>query len=93
MKSTLSKIGVRDSANLTITEILRVEHRTLRELMAVERWLLAGVSPNALRERAAMLEVALNTHATREEELLFASLRARSDTAPIWSRIWNAKFG
>ena len=73
---------VTDSANLTLTEILRVEHRTLRELMAaMERWLLDHVSPDALRERAAMLEVALDTHATREEKLLFDLLRPRSETA------------
>ena len=73
---------VTDRGDLTITEILRVEHRTLRELMAaMERWMLDHVSPDALRERAAMLEVALDTHATREEKHLFDPLRPRSDTA------------
>ncbi len=70
------------NTNLTITEILRVEHRMLRELTAaMERWLIDPVSPDALRERAMMLEVALEAHATREEELLFAPLRTRSETA------------
>ncbi len=73
---------IADSGDLTITEILRVEHRTLRELMAaMERWLLGHVSPDALRERAALLEVALDTHAAREERLLFDPLRPRSETA------------
>jgi len=82
MEPILSKIRVVDGADLTITEILRVEHRTLRELMAaMERWLLDRMPPEALRERAAMLEVALDTHATREEELLFAPLRSKSEAA------------
>ncbi len=82
MQATSKNFRVTDSANLTLTDILRVEHRTLRELMAaMERWLLDHVSPDALRERAAMLEVALDTHAAREEELLFAPLRTRSETA------------
>jgi hemerythrin-like domain-containing protein len=82
MQSTSKIFHVTDSTNLTITDILRVEHRTLRELMAaMENWLLGQVSSDALRERAAMLEVALDTHATREEEFLFASLRTRSEIA------------
>ncbi len=82
MQSIPEILRVTDSGDLTITEILRVEHRTLRELMAaMERWLLDQVSPEALRERAATLEVALDTHATREEEWLFAPLRTRSEAA------------
>lgn len=85
MESDLSKIRVTDSADLTITEILRVEHRTLRELMAaMERWLVGQVSPDARRERTAMLEVAVDTHATREEQLLYAALQTRSETARHW---------
>lgn len=73
---------ITDSGALTLTEILRVEHRTLRELMAaMETWLLQKSSIDALRERAALLEIALDTHAAREEEALFASLRARSESA------------
>ncbi len=82
MQSLPQIFRITDSGDLTLTEILRVEHRTLRELMAaMERWLLGQVSPDALRERAAMLEVALDTHATREERLLFDPLRPRSETA------------
>jgi hemerythrin-like domain-containing protein len=82
MESGLSRIHVTDDGDLTIIEILRVEHRVLRELMAtMERWLLDRVSSDALRERTAMLEVALDTHATREEQWLFASLRTHSEAA------------
>ncbi|RIK25909.1 MAG: hypothetical protein DCC52_10785 [Chloroflexi bacterium] len=67
---------------LTIISILLVEHRTLRELMeAMSQWLIAGISTQAKRERAAVLSVALDAHARREEEELFKSLRARSVTA------------
>lgn len=66
----------------TITSILLIEHRLLRELMqAMERPLLAKMPAAALRERAAMLDVALDTHATREEEQLFPQLRTRSERA------------
>lgn len=66
----------------TITSILLIEHRLLRELMhAMEQSLLAGMSAAALRERAAMLDVALDTHAIREEEQLFPQLRTRSGRA------------
>ncbi|MCL4487111.1 MAG: hemerythrin domain-containing protein [Chloroflexi bacterium] len=82
MQAVEQVFRVTDRGDLTITEILRVEHRTLRELMAAtERWLLAQVAPDALRERAALLEVALDTHAAREEDQLFAPLRSRSETA------------
>lgn len=65
-----------------ITSILLIEHRLLRELMqAMERALLAKMSAAALRERATMLEVALDTHATREEEQLFTQMRTRSERA------------
>lgn len=85
MESDLSKIRVTDSADLTITAILRVEHRTLRELMAaMERWLLGQVTPEARRERAALLKVAVDTHATREEQLLYEVLQTRSETARHW---------
>lgn len=73
---------VREDMRLTVTYILLVEHRLLRELMqAMEHALLAGVPADALRERAAMLEVALEAHAAREEEQLFTPLRTRSETA------------
>lgn len=66
----------------TITSILLIEHRLLRELMqAMEKPLLAEMPAAALRERAVMLDVALDTHAIREEEQLFPQLRTRSERA------------
>jgi DUF438 domain-containing protein len=65
-----------------ITTVLLIEHRLLRELMtAMNSWLLADTAPEALRERAAVLAVALDVHAKREEDQLFAPLRARSEGA------------
>ncbi len=67
---------------LPITRVLLVEHRLLRELMqAVERALLAKIPSAEMRQRATMLDVALDTHALREEEQLFAPLRTPSDAA------------
>lgn len=41
---------------MSITDSLRVEHRRLRVLLeATCGWLVAGVSPGALRERAVVL--------------------------------------
>jgi Hemerythrin HHE cation binding domain len=69
-------------AELTIISILLVEHRMLRELMeAMSQWLVAGISPEAIRERTTVLAIALDTHARREEQELFDPLRARSETA------------
>ena len=71
-----------EQAGVAITSVLLIEHRVLRELMAeMERALLAKMSPATLRGSALMLEVALDNHATREEEQLFARVRTRSDTA------------
>ncbi len=65
-----------------ITRVLLIEHRLLRELMqAMERALLAKVPSTALQQRAILLDVALDTHALREEEQLFAQMRDRSDAA------------
>ncbi len=73
---------IQEEIRLPITSILLVEHRMLRELMqAMERALLANMPGEALRERAAMLEVALDQHATREEDQLLTPLRTRSETA------------
>ncbi len=47
----------------------------------MERALLAKVPSAALRQRATLLDVALDTHALREENQLYASLRPRSDAA------------
>lgn len=46
---------------------------------AMRRWLNESVEPDKLRERAVMLEAALNIHSAREERQLFAPLRAHSD--------------
>lgn len=78
----MESILIKDSPRLAITSILLVEHRMLRELMgAMESALLANVPADALRERAAMLEIAVDRHAAREEEQLLALLRTRSETA------------
>ena len=71
-----------DAPHLAITSILLVEHRVLRELMeAMEHALLANTPADSLRERAVMLEVALDRHATREEKQLLSLLRTRSERA------------
>jgi len=67
---------------MSITESLRIEHDLLRNMMeAMRRWLNESVEPDKLRERAVMLEAALNIHSAREERLLFAPLSASSDIA------------
>jgi hemerythrin-like domain-containing protein len=78
----LESIADQEQHHFRITSILRIEHRLLRELMqAMEHALLAKLPASALRERATMLEVALDTHATREEEQLFTQMRTRSERA------------
>ncbi len=58
---------IQEEIRLPVTSILLVEHRVLRELtQAMERALLANTPAEALRERAAMLEVALDRHAARD---------------------------
>lgn len=65
-----------------IINILLIEHWMLRELMhALEQALLAKLPSEALRERAAKLEIALDAHARREEAQLLDPLRTRSETA------------
>ena len=65
-----------------ITDVLRVEHRLLRALLeAMSGWLVSGMSPEVLRERAAVVAVALDDHARREEQQLFEPLRPRSEGA------------
>jgi hemerythrin-like domain-containing protein len=62
---------------MKITEALVVEHHLLRTLMdAMSQWLADGVADDVLRERAAILEVAIDDHAAREEQQLFAPLCA-----------------
>lgn len=78
----MESILLKDASRLAITSILLVEHRLLRELMrAMESALLANVPASALRERAAMLGIALDWHARREEDQLLTPLRTRSETA------------
>lgn len=78
----MESILLTDSPRLAITSILLVEHRMLRELMQMmEQALLAKAPAGSLRERAAMLETAVDRHASREEEQLLAPLRTRSETA------------
>lgn len=73
---------VRTFRGLTTISVILVEHRLLRELMhAMQEALLAHAPVESLRGRAALLEVAIDRHAAREEEQLFAPLRARSETA------------
>ncbi len=73
---------VTQERKLTLVSILLVEHRTLRELMgAMGRWLVDGISKEAVRERAKVLAIALDSHALREETELFDPLRARSAAA------------
>lgn len=67
---------------MKVTESLRVEHALLRRMMeAMSQWLADTVAPDKLRERAVMLEVAIDDHALREEQQLFAPLRAYSGSA------------
>lgn len=67
---------------LTIISILLVEHRMLRELLqAMSDWLSAGLAVPALQERAHVIAVALDAHARREEQELFAPFCSRSPTA------------
>ena len=67
-----------------ITTVLRVEHRLLRVMMeAMSDW-LSTASPSAsteMRQRSALLAVALENHALREEKYLFSRLRPLSDLA------------
>lgn len=70
------------TTELTTVSILLVEHRMLRDLMeAMSGWLVAGLSTAAMQERAHVIEVALDTHAVREENELFKPLSSRSVTA------------
>ncbi|HEY3290890.1 MAG TPA: hemerythrin domain-containing protein [Anaerolineae bacterium] len=62
---------------MKITEALAVEHRLLRAMMdALGQWLSEGMAEDRLRQRAAMLELAIDDHTAREEQLLFDPLCA-----------------
>ncbi len=77
-----SQTVIAHDGGVSIVDILMVEHQLLREQMhRLCDWLGQGVDDEVLRERAALLAVALERHARMEEEKLFASLRRRSDTA------------
>jgi len=67
---------------MKVTEALQVEHDLLRRMMeTMGQWLTESVAPEKLRERAVMLEVAIEDHALREEQQLFAPLREYSNRA------------
>jgi hemerythrin-like domain-containing protein len=67
---------------MDIIDILRAEHRLLWAMLgAVDHWLTEPATPEALRGRAAMLAVALEDHAGREERLLLDPLRTCSPEA------------
>lgn len=73
-----------DLGKVMITTVLRVEHRILRVMMeALAEWLpSAPASASAeMRGRVSLLFVALEAHAQREEQHLFAHLRPLSDRA------------
>jgi iron-sulfur cluster repair protein YtfE (RIC family) len=66
---------------MTITDVLRTEHRLLRTMMQALGDELAEEAPaEALRQRGIMLGIALEAHAQREEQMLFAPLRSHSAT-------------
>lgn len=67
-----------------ITTVLRVEHRILRVMMeAMAEWLSKAPASASveMRGRISLLYVALEAHAQREEQHLFAHLRSLSDSA------------
>lgn len=69
-------------SEMRITESLRIEHNLLRNMLdAMGRWLTESVASDKLRERAVMLEAAINIHSAREERRLFEPLSASSDIA------------
>lgn len=67
---------------MKITEALEAEHELIRNMIeAMSQWLTESIAPDKLRERAVMLEVAIEDHAAREEAQLFAPLAACSNSA------------
>lgn len=67
---------------MKITEALEIEHELLRNMIEVmSQWLTESVATDKLRERAVMLQVAIDDHAVREEEQVFVPLAACSNTA------------
>jgi hypothetical protein len=71
-------------SDVTITTVLRIEHRILRVMMeSIAGWLAQAPATAAqeMRERIKLLEVALEAHALREEQQLLAHLRLKSEQA------------
>jgi hemerythrin-like domain-containing protein len=67
---------------MKITDVLEIEHEILRNMLEhMSQWLVDSVAPDKLRERAVILEVAIEDHAVREEEQLFVPLGACSTAA------------
>lgn len=67
---------------MKITEALEAEHTLLRNMIEVmSQWITESVPAEKLRERAVMLEIAIDDHAAREEAQLFAPLAACSNSA------------
>lgn len=69
---------------VSITTVLRVEHRLLRVMMeAMAEWLSKAAPTDSaeMRGRAQLLGTALENHALREERQLFAHLRPLSERA------------
>lgn len=67
-----------------ITTVLRVEHRLLRVMMeAMSDWLskAPASASTEMKARVELLAIALETHAQREEQHLFAQLRPHSELA------------
>lgn len=73
-----------DLGEVMITSVLRVEHRILRVMMeALAEWLAKAPASASveMRGRVSLLFAALEAHAQREEQHLFAHLRPLSDGA------------
>lgn len=74
----------RELGEVMITTVLRVEHRLLRDMMEdLAEW-LSKASPGdsaQMRGRISLLGLALEAHAAREEQHLFAHLRPLSERA------------
>ncbi len=81
MQTNLEALATREHG-VSIVDQLMIEHRLLRgQMRRLNDWLDQGAPAEVLRERAALLGVALEIHAQTEEEKLFASLRRRSESA------------
>lgn len=77
--TSMSNLG-----EVTITTVLKIEHRILRVMMeAMADWLAKADASAALemKERISLLFTALETHAQREEQHLFDHLHPLSDQA------------